>query len=133
MFNSDLVLDYLTTGENNIKEIEFRKDLYAKLFLFLRTMQAVIDTSFVLIVNLNFKKPKNYLEVFSILREGNVISEATEEKMRMFAALRSKLIFDFQETEEDEARIIVSEFGEVFRNFSSEVKKFIKNLNLIYK
>ena len=130
MFNTDLVFDYLLTGENNIKEIDLHEDQFAKYFLFLRAMQAAIDTSFILIINLDLKKPKNYLETFTILNDGNIISKETSEKMRAFAALRSKLIFDTEVNFDNELNTIFSEFGSVFVNFSSEIKEFIKNFNL---
>ena len=129
MFNTDLVFDYLLTGENNIKEIDLHEDQFAKYFLFLRAMQAAIDTSFILIINLDLKKPKNYLETFTILNDGNVISEKTSEKMRAFAALRSKLIFDTEVNFDNELNTIFTEFGSIFVNFSSEIKEFIKNFN----
>jgi len=130
MFNTDLVFDYLLTSENNIHEIDRHEDQFAKYFLFLRAMQAAIDTSFTLIINLDLKKPKNYLETFTILNDGNIISKETSEKMRAFAALRSKLIFDTEVNFDNELNTIFSEFGSVFVNFSSEIKEFIKNFNL---
>lgn len=130
MFNTDLVFDYLLTSENNIHEISRHEDQFAKYFLFLRAMQAAIDTSFILIINLDLKKPKNYLETFTILNDGNIISKETSEKMRAFAALRSKLIFDTEVNFDNELNTIFSEFGSVFVNFSSEIKEFIKNFNL---
>ena len=129
MFNTDLVFDYLLTSENNIHEIGRHEDQFAKYFLFLRAMQAAIDTSFTLIINLDLKKPKNYLETFTILNDGNVISKETSEKMRAFAALRSKLIFDTEVNFDNELNTIFSEFSSVFVNFSSEIKEFIKNFN----
>jgi len=130
MFNTDLVFDYLLTSENNIHEIGRHEDQFAKYFLFLRAMQAAIDTSFTLIINLDLKKPKNYLETFTILNDGNIISKETSEKMRAFAALRSKLIFDTEVNFDNELNTIFSEFSSVFVNFSSEIKEFIKNFNL---
>ena len=130
MFNTDLVFDYLLTSENNIHEISRHEDQFAKYFLFLRAMQAAIDTSFILIINLDLKKPKNYLETFTILNDGNIISKETSEKMRAFAALRSKLIFDTEVNFDNELNTIFTEFGSVFVNFSSEIKEFIKNYNL---
>ena len=130
MFNTDLVFDYLLTSENNIHEIDRHEDQFAKYFLFLRAMQAAIDTSFTLIINLDLKKPKNYLETFTILNDGNIISKETSEKMRAFAALRSKLIFDTEVNFDNELNTIFSEFSSVFVNFSSEIKEFIKNFNL---
>jgi len=129
MFNTDLVFDYLLTSENNIHEIGRHEDQFAKYFLFLRAMQAAIDTSFILIINLDLKKPKNYLETFTILNDGNIISKETSEKMRAFAALRSKLIFDTEVNFDNELNTIFSEFSSVFVNFSSEIKEFIKNFN----
>jgi uncharacterized protein YutE (UPF0331/DUF86 family) len=94
-------------------------------------MQAAIDTSFTLIINLDLKKPKNYLETFTILNDGNVISKETSEKMRAFAALRSKLIFDAEVNFDDnELNTLISEFSSIFVNFSNEIKEFIKNFNL---
>lgn len=130
MFNADLISDYLLTGENNIKEIGRHDDQFAKYFLFLRAMQSAIDTSFTLIINLDLKKPKNYLETFTILNDGNVISKETSEKMRAFAALRSKLIFDAEVNFNNELNTLISEFSGVFLNFSNEIKEFIKNFNL---
>ena len=130
MFNTDLVFDYLLTSEDNIHEIDRHEDQFAKYFLFLRAMQAAIDTSFTLIINLDLKKPKNYLETFTILNDGNIISKETSEKMRAFAALRSKLIFDTEVNFDNELNTIFSEFSSVFVNFSSEIKEFIKNFNL---
>lgn len=130
MFNYDLVFDNLITGENYVKEINLHKDMFAKFFLFLRAMQAVIDTSFILIVNLNLKKPKNYFEIFTILKEGNIITEATEKRMRAFSALRSKLIFNLTNSNEDEVNSVITEFDSAFTNFNDEVRKFIKNINL---
>lgn len=131
MFNSDLVIDYLIMGENALKEMESHEDFFAKLFLFLRAMQTAIDTSFILIVNLNLKKPKNYFEIFTILREGRIISVKTEEEMLIFAALRSKLIFNTNESELSETLSLLSDFKKTFLNFISEVRQFINNMELI--
>lgn len=131
MFNSDLAIDYLITGENALKEMESHDDFFAKLFLFLRAMQSAIDTSFILIVNLNLKKPKNYFEIFTILKEGRIISAKTEEEMLVFAALRSKLIFNTNESGSNEILSLLSEFKEAFLNFNSEVRQFINNMKLL--
>lgn len=131
MFNSTLIIDYLITGENALKDMNLHTDKLAKYFLFLQAIQAAIDASFIIIINLNLKKPKNYFEIFTILREANIISNEIEEKMRTFAAIRGKMIFDVYESEINESLSLLSHFEDTYLNFLSEVKQYINNIELI--
>jgi len=129
MFNSFLVIDKLNIAENFVIDLKNSKDKYAKYFIFILIMQNIIDISFLLIINLKLKKPKNYLEIFDILCSSKIIKKETGLILRSYSALRNKIIYNYNNIDDNEYKIMINKFENHFSNFNNDIRCFIKTIS----
>jgi uncharacterized protein YutE (UPF0331/DUF86 family) len=129
MFNSYLIYDKLNDIENLLKNFKEEKNILAKYYIFIVLLQVIIDISFILIINLKLKKPKNYLEIFDILNSSKVINNETAISLRLYSALRNKLIYNYNEMENNEVEIMLNKFDTICMNFICEVREYIKEIS----
>ena len=129
MFNSFLVIDKLNIAENFVIDLKNSKDKYAKYFIFILIMQNIIDISFLLIINLKLKKPKNYLEIFDILSSSSIITQNTALSLRSYSALRNKIIYNYNNIDDNEYKIMINKFENHFSNFNNDIRCFIKTIS----
>ena len=129
MFNSFLFIDKLNIAENLVIDFKNSKDKYAKYFIFILIMQNIIDVSFLLIINLKLKKPKNYLEIFDILSSSSIITQNTALSLRSYSALRNKIIYNYNNIDDNEYKIMINKFENHFSNFNNDIRCFIKTIS----
>jgi len=129
MLNLDLIIDKLNTAQNLHKDYKTTNDKYAKYFIFILIMQNIIDASFLLIINLKLKKPKNYLEIFDILYSSSLIKEKTGLELRTFSALRNKLIYNYNNIEDNDYLIILKKFESCLLRFVKEIRDYLKDIS----
>lgn len=89
-------------------------------------IQTSIDLSREIITASDFKKPRNYVETFSILIENKVISAETGKEMENLAKFRNRLIHEYLFTDPKEIYKIFKEKKIFLKKFSEETINFIK-------
>jgi uncharacterized protein YutE (UPF0331/DUF86 family) len=117
-------LEHLKTLSQN----EFFKDsrnIYTVRYLFQVSIETCINIGTHLISSYRLGLPKEYAEVFRILKNNNILSEAVENKLILMVRFRNRLVHLYWDIDDEMIFEYLQEHLNDFQLFRKEVTSFL--------
>jgi len=90
------------------------------------SIQAIIDISHLIIIDLGLKRPQDNYEAISILFERRIISENSAKNLTKMVGLRNILVHEYGKIDRKLIYKILKERIEELENFKKQITLFIK-------
>lgn len=89
------------------------------------SVQSIIDTAHLIIIDLGFKRPEDNYEAISILFEKKIISENLARKLNKMVGLRNILVHEYGKIDRKKVFKILTGQLQDLEEFKKQIIKFI--------
>lgn len=90
------------------------------------SIQAIVDITHLLILELGLKRPEDNYEAISLLRSQKIISSVLAHILTKMIGLRNILVHEYEQVDERKIYRVLKERLEDFEQFNQEIKKHLK-------